>query len=100
MTLLPKKLIACKRFACKRFAATERLDGTSTRAFQIGSGKCSLLSAHHIGTQRLCVLCKLRQTEGNTIQSHQRFLTPTHSRRQMITSRSKQDLLYWLRRKE
>src|ERR1041385_7362379 len=99
MTLHPKKLIARERFACKGFAATRKLGGTSTRVFLIGSGQCRLPSTHHTSIPLLCVLSTLLRIEGNTTRSHQRFLTPILSRHQMITPRSKKDLLFWLRRK-
>src|SRR3954470_7664068 len=42
-----------RRFDCKGFDAIGLSGGTSTRASQLGSGQCSLLSAHLIGTPPL-----------------------------------------------
>src|ERR1041385_1494585 len=67
MIHLQKKPRINARFMCKTFAATGPSGGTSTRAFQIGSGQCSLPSTHHTSTLLLCVVSTLKKIVIHTI---------------------------------
>src|SRR4051812_30372731 len=77
MTPLLKKHLSKEETDCKAFAVTGQSDGTNTRAFQIGSGLCSLHSTLLISTRWLCAQVTVLRTGTSTIQSHRRCPTRT-----------------------
>src|ERR1041385_815292 len=91
MTRLLKKPLISARIACKTFAGTGPSDGTSTKAFLTGSGRCNLPSVHPFNILRPCAVSTLKKIVIYITQYHRSFPTPIHSKLLMITLKRKRD---------
>src|SRR4051812_31912343 len=80
MTHRPKKQKTRGRIDRKTFADTGLFAGTSTKAFQIGNGRCNSPSTLHTSTLQRCAANTSKRIVTCTTRFHRSSLTPTPSK--------------------